>query len=146
MFPEIARVASRFLQRALSSIDQWVRCLWKLGIQQKKRLLSHMLHGTEIFTYIDILGGETSIIFYTFLPRSLGTWSNLTSIFFKWVGEKPLTRGRGWWLDFTTLRGSLGTNVSPPSWHFWRWFSKLPHMGYEHPFPGGYDLIWFSII
>ena len=36
------------------------------------------------------LGGWFQI-FLEFSPGSLGKWSNLTSIFFKWVGEKPPT-------------------------------------------------------
>ena len=35
------------------------------------------------------LGGGNSSIFFIFTPIGPGKWSNLTSRFFKWVGEKP---------------------------------------------------------
>ena len=37
-----------------------------------------------------LLGGGNSNIFY-FHPETLGRWSKLTSILFKWVGKKPPT-------------------------------------------------------
>ena len=54
-------------------------------------------------------------------PRSLGKWSNLTSIFFKWVGEKPPT---SWFLEvFSNCICSL---TSPPSYF---WYSSWTVLG-----------------
>ena len=94
---------------------------------------------------IYLLGGGNSNIFWEFSSRSLGKWSNLTSIFFRWVGEKPPTShivvvyGRCFFLRFcwgtkgATSSSELGASVIfvPRSmWQNMTRFYYFLYMGY----------------
>ncbi len=60
----------------LTSIIFWENyCWWFLFIDG-------IFKGTNVY-----LAGGNSNIFLNFHPENLGKWSNLTSIFFKWVGK-----------------------------------------------------------
>ena len=59
----------------------------------KTHSLLHLPEGLKKDDFLIWLGGGHSNIFWNFHPEDWGFMeSKLTSIFFKWVGEKPPTR------------------------------------------------------
>ena len=84
------------------------------------------LGGVSCFSWLDRnlspwLGGETSNIFC--LYPYLGKWSNLTSIFFRWVGGNPPTMMIFFEIFATPFHWCWGQSLDKP------WFE--PHRGID---------------
>ena len=76
-----------------------------------------------------VLGGGSKYVLFS--PGTLGKWSNLTGIFFKWVGEKTRTRFVKWKSTIHVGIGKCIIHVQCLAYHFtynlqddvtWPWY------------------------